>query len=66
MTPPCKSCNDRYATCHSECEAYKAYRAEMDRQLEEKRMTAYPYEALDRNYTRKLKRRRNPRFIPRD
>lgn len=66
MTPPCKGCTDRYITCHSECEAYKAFRAERDRQIEERLATAYPYEALDKCYTRKLKRKKNPRFIPRD
>lgn len=38
MTPPCrkrgKDCPMRRAGCHGECPAYKAYRAEQDRQNE--------------------------------
>ena len=28
-TAPCKGCSDRHTLCHSECEKYKAYRADL-------------------------------------
>ena len=31
MTAPCKDCFDRKLLCHSSCERYKAWRAELDR-----------------------------------
>lgn len=30
MTAPCHHCPDRAPGCHSVCEKYRAYRAEMD------------------------------------
>lgn len=27
---PCKGCRDRHQDCHSECEKYKEYRADLD------------------------------------
>lgn len=30
MTAPCHNCPDRAPGCHSVCEKYRAYRAEMD------------------------------------
>lgn len=35
MTQPCKDCPDRKVGCHSQCEKYKAWRAEYDK-LKEK------------------------------
>lgn len=29
MTPPCKGCEDRAVGCHSSCERYKQYKAEL-------------------------------------
>ena len=26
----CKTCNERYVGCHSECESYKKFRKELD------------------------------------
>lgn len=29
---PCKGCSDRKVGCHSDCEPYNGYKAEMERQ----------------------------------
>jgi hypothetical protein len=36
MTPPCKGCAERAVGCHTVCEKYKAYRAEMLEQYEKR------------------------------
>ena len=36
MEAPCKECADRRPLCHSECEAYRTFRAEKDRQCAER------------------------------
>ena len=44
MTYECKGCEKRYVGCHSECEAYKAYKeylAEMQAKELAGRMTIY-------------------------
>ena len=37
MKNECYGCGKRYPGCHSECESYKALRAEIDKQNERKR-----------------------------
>ena len=32
----CKDCTDRHVGCHSECETYKMYRSELDKQNAER------------------------------
>lgn len=34
---PCKDCKKRYVGCHGKCEDYAAYRAELDKQREERK-----------------------------
>lgn len=34
MNGPCKDCPDREASCHGKCERYAAFRAEIDRALQ--------------------------------
>lgn len=34
MKAPCKDCEKRHPSCHSHCEEYKAFRAEIDRARE--------------------------------
>lgn len=31
MTAPCKNCNDRFVGCHGQCDRYKAFRADIDK-----------------------------------
>lgn len=31
ITGPCKGCQERHQGCHSDCAAYKAYKAELHR-----------------------------------
>lgn len=39
---PCYGCGDRYALCHTECEKYKAWRADLGAKKEhEKQENAY-------------------------
>ena len=35
MKKQCLNCPDRYVGCHSECDDYKAFRAERDKRLEQ-------------------------------
>lgn len=39
MKAPCKDCEKRHPSCHSHCEAYKAFRAEVDLAREAHRRT---------------------------
>lgn len=32
IKPPCKGCEERQIGCHSTCERYKAFRADLDEQ----------------------------------
>lgn len=41
MIAPCKECTSRFSGCHSFCEGYKQYRAELDIQNEEIRKKKY-------------------------
>ena len=41
---PCKDCVDRHEACWSDCERYKAYRAELDEENKRKR------EAMEEKY----------------
>ena len=67
MNVPCKDCPDREVGCHSTCEKYKAFRAEKDREIEERKIQ-YQSKTLDSKYFRDLwkrkraiERSRNPR-----
>ena len=54
MANPCFNCPDRHARCHTECEAYKGYRAEKDAEIERK----YKYIAETENLRHVRRRRR--------
>lgn len=34
MVTPCKECTDRFESCHSVCEKYKAWRTDLDTERE--------------------------------
>lgn len=57
MSGPCYNCPDRHPKCHSECEEYKAFRAELDEanklRAEETAMRYYQHEVW-----RKIMKRR--------
>lgn len=38
MKTPCYQCPDRHMHCHCDCPRYAEYRAEMDKQYEERKM----------------------------
>lgn len=63
---PCKPyCPGRSAECHGTCEAYKAYRAEMDAQREARLRTAqglYVSETKEQFRRRKAKDKRDGRI----
>lgn len=40
MVCPCKDCKERYSACHSHCNRYKEWRAELDK-LKEENKTYY-------------------------
>ena len=59
---PCNVCIKRYSGCHSSCKEYKDFRAELDRENEQKRKSQVK-EAEFKNYkidgiNKELKRRR--------
>lgn len=35
MLCPCRKCKDRYPACHSHCDRYKEWRADLDKRKEE-------------------------------
>ena len=35
MVCPCKDCKERYPACHSHCNRYKEWRADLDKRKEE-------------------------------
>ena len=37
LAAPCKDCEDRHEGCHTECDKYKEYKAELDKRKEEAR-----------------------------
>ncbi len=61
MKAPCKDCENRHPSCHSHCEEYKAFRAEIDREREERRydseIKAYNHDTRAR-LLKKTRRRR--------
>ena len=38
LITPCRNCTERHATCHIDCEKYRAFRAEKDKQYEERKI----------------------------
>lgn len=36
MRAPCLNCSERHATCHATCERYAVWKAESDRQRDER------------------------------
>lgn len=36
IKPVCKDCQDRSFDCHTKCEKYKSYRAECDKEMQER------------------------------
>ncbi len=47
MEPPCKDCEKRYLGCHSDCESYKAYRADREADYEKRMNRRRLSDALD-------------------
>lgn len=58
MTNPCKDCEFRRLLCHSECEAYKAWRKEYETGKEKAR-TTNAADGFLKDSAYKIKRKRN-------
>jgi len=48
MKYPCRNCFERKLLCHSFCEKYKGYRAEMDRIIKERQKKNDAYNTPDK------------------
>ena len=60
MKCPCYKCEERNAHCHSTCERYKEYRAELDRRrttLADAEVRDFILDSIERN--RRLKNAKN-------
>ena len=60
ITSPCKNCPNRKAFCHHECDFYKSFREDKDKENEKIRKDRQLYNALESTEverSRKLKRR---------
>lgn len=61
---PCKGCEKRHVGCHSECEAYKAYRTEQDKIVEIRQSVSrakWPGEGVKKMQRIKLNRNKSGR-----
>lgn len=55
----CKGCAERHESCHSGCERYKAFRKELDKKNERKRLeNEARYSLIEQAQKRKEERRR--------
>ena len=61
MKTPCHHCTERTATCHAECERYKAWAAE-HRQDVQKNLLRSEYAQYEQERYMRLARRRKKRF----
>lgn len=62
ITPPCKDCADRKTDCHAKCEAYRAYRAEVEARREERFAGQYYSESGKKSEREKLNNRKRGRW----
>ena len=64
MKAPCMSCQDRHATCHTDCNAYLQYRAMLDKVAQAENNTFwidYHYASMSR-----MKRKKNKRLLDKE
>ena len=48
METPCKDCQDRYVSCHSSCDQYKQWKADLSSEKEKIRKVRYAEIEADR------------------
>ena len=54
MTAPCKDCEKRESGCHSRCDLYKEWRAEMDKAAERRQKAREAEPVLCRKVMRQV------------